>query len=168
MHMYTYVYIYIYTYMCHVALSQGESRCASVLHSCLEPGLGSSTHFGIKYNSSKSNTLLFQISIKIQVNFSDKNTLQFLIQIQYKYMHFIILLHIGGNLASYVLAQNVYPPGTTGFFEAHSQSLPGVMAMAGDKRRWLPIHPSILMFDQQLQCRLFFTPSCPLLTPPQL
>ena len=40
-----------------------------------KPGLGPNTHFGIKYNSAKSNTLLFQISIQIQ--FSHSNTCNF-------------------------------------------------------------------------------------------
>jgi len=67
-----------------------------------------------------------------------------------------LLLLIGGNLASYVLAQNVYTPGTAGFFEAHSQSIPSFMVIDCDKPQWFLIHPLILVFDQQLQCRPFF------------
>ena len=37
-------------------------------------GFGPNTHIGIKYNSAKSNTLLFQISIQIQLQIFNSNT----------------------------------------------------------------------------------------------
>ena len=87
--------------------------------------------------------LLFQISVEIQIHFPNSNTLIFLLKydsnIYYihiqlvvfsnmktniKYMHLIILLHIGVNLA-YLCKPRMYTQQVTaGFFEAHSLSIP--------------------------------------------
>ena len=57
----------------------------------------------------------------------------------------------GGNLGSFVFAQDVY---TAGFFEAHSLWIFAFMAV--DKLHWLPIHSLMVMFHQ-LHCRSIFS-----------
>ena len=70
------------------------------------------------------------------------------------HFYFMILLHTGN-----LLAQDVYTAVdrlTAGFFEAHFESEPA-MSLDGGVPPWLPIHSSVLMFDQQLHCRPIFS-----------
>ena len=56
---------------------------------------------------------------------------------------------------SFVLGRDVYTRDATGFFEAHSLSIPAFKSMDDDKPHRFPIHSLILMFGQQ--CRPIFS-----------